>query len=332
MKIDIFAHILPKKYLDFLNKKSSTGYYLKSVIETLPTLYDMERRFRIMDKFDGLMQVLSMSSPPVHEIAEPQEAIELSMRANDEMAEIVLKNPDRFAAAIASLPLNNIDGALKEIDRALNELKFRGIQIETPANDKPLDLPEFLPIFEKMSMYNLPIWVHPVRNADYADYRTENRSKFMIFSNFGWPYETSVFMARMVFNGIFEKFPKLKIITHHAGGMIPFLEERIIGSYDHAEMLRRANYKNGLTRAPIDYFKKFYADTAIYGSTAGLTCAHSFFGAEHMLFGTDMPYDSQLGERYTRQTIQSIEQMEINQFEKNLIFEENARKIMRLPI
>lgn len=332
MKIDIFPHILPLKYKEALYEASPPGFYLQNVIESLPTLFDLEYRFRIMDKFEGLMQVLTLSAPPVEQIANPEKAMDLARLANDGMAELVLKYPDRFAAAVACLPMNNMDAALQEVDRAINDLKFRGVQIFTPINDKPLDLPEFMPLYEKMSRYNLPIWIHPERTADYADYRTENRSRYMIFSNLGWPYETTVAMTRLVFSGVLEKYPNLKIITHHCGGMVPYLVERIKGSYDHAEMLRGARYKQGLTKAPIEYFKMFYHDTAIYGNTPGLMCAHAFCGTEHMLFGTDMPYDSQFGERYTRQTIEAIEQMDISDLDKKQIFEDNARELLRLPI
>lgn len=332
MKIDIFPHILPVKYKEALYEASPPGFYLQNVIESLPTLFDLEYRFRIMDKFEGLMQVLTLSAPPVEQIANPEKAIDLARLANDGMAELVLKYPDRFAAAVACLPMNNMDAALQEVDRAINDLKFRGVQIFTPINDKPLDSPEFMPLYEKMSQYNLPIWIHPERTADYADYRTENRSRYMIFSNLGWPYETTVAMTRLVFSGVLEKYPNLKIITHHCGGMVPYLVERIKGSYDHAEMLRGARYKQGLTKAPIEYFKMFYHDTAIYGNTPGLMCAHAFCGTEHMLFGTDMPYDSQFGERYTRQTIEAVEQMDISDLDKGKIFGDNAKELLRLPI
>jgi aminocarboxymuconate-semialdehyde decarboxylase len=248
------------------------------------------------------------------------------------MAELVLKYPDRFSAAVACLPMNDMDAALKEVDRAINDLKFRGVQIFSPINDKPLDSPEFLPLYEKMSKYNLPILIHPERAVDYPDYRTEKRSRYMIFSNFGWPYETTVAMTRLVFSGVLEKYPNLKIVTHHCGGMIPYLEQRIVGSYDHAEMLRGSRYKQNLTKPPIDYFRMFYNDTAIYGSTPGLMCAYAFCGADHLLFATDFPYDSQFGERYTRQTIESIQNMAIPDGEKSAIFEGNARKLFRLPI
>ena len=332
MKIDIFPHILPVKYKEALYEIAPPGFYIKNVIDATPTLFDLDYRFRIMDKYPGLMQVPTLSSPPLEQIASPEKAVDLAKLANDGMAELVLKHPDRFAAAVACLPMNNIDAALEETDRAIVDLKFRGVQIFTPINDKPLDSPEFLPLYQKMSQYNLPIWIHPERAADYADYRTEDRSRYMIFSNFGWPYETTVAMTRLVFSGILEKYPNLKIITHHCGGMVPYLVERIKGSFDHAEMLRGARYKQGLSKDPIEYFKMFYNDTAIYGNAPGLMCAYAFCGADHMLFGTDMPFDSQLGERYTRQTIQAIEEMDISDLEKKMIFEDNARELLRLPI
>lgn len=332
MKIDIFPHILPPKYKDALYKSAPSGFYIQDVIETLPTLYNLDHRFRIMDKFEGLLQVLTLSSPPIEKIGDASKAIDLAKLANDEMAELVLKYPDRFVAAVAALPMLDIDSTLKEIDRAITDLRFRGIQLNTPVNDKPLDSPEFMPIYEKMSKYNLPIWIHPVRDADLPDYRTEKRSKYMIFHIFGWPYETAAAMTRIVFSGILEKYPNLKFITHHCGSMVPYLEQRIIGAYDHAEMLRGAKYKQGLTRSPIEYFKMFYYDTAIYGSTPGLMCAYAFCGADHMLFATDFPYDSQFGERYTRQTIRSIDEMSISDKEKRMIFEDNARSLLRLPI
>ena len=332
MKIDIAAHIYPTKFKETIYKEIPSGLYLKDVMDTLPTLFDLEHRFRIMDKFEGLMQVLTMPSPHIEQTADREKALDLAKQVNDEMAELVLKYPDRFAAAVACLPMNNMDAALKEVDRAINDLKFRGVLINTPINDKPLDSPEFIPLYEKMSQYNLPIWIHPVRFHRYSDYRAENSSRYMIFHIFGWPYETAAAMTRLVFSGILEKYPNLKIITHHCGGMVPFLEQRIIGAYDHAEMLRGAKYKQGLTRAPIEYFKMFYYDTAIYGNTPALMCTFAFCGVDHMLFGTDMPFDSQFGERYTRQTIEAIEQMDVSDLEQKKIFEDNARKLLRLPI
>ena len=176
MKIDISSHILPIKYKEALYAVVPGGFPIKRVLDSQPTLWDLELRARITHKYQDLVQVLTLSAPPVERIADSKKAVELSKMANDEMAELVYKYPDRFCAAIACVPMNNIEAALEEVDRAVNDLKFRGIQLFTPVNDKPLDLPEFTPLFEKMSRYNLPILIHPTRDADYPDYRTEEKS------------------------------------------------------------------------------------------------------------------------------------------------------------
>jgi predicted TIM-barrel fold metal-dependent hydrolase len=149
---------------------------------------------------------------------------------------------------------------------------------------------------------------------------------------FGWPYETTMAMNRLVFGGILEKYPDLKVITHHCGGMLPFYEERARAFHDRGESIRSDKDKIGLTKAPIDYYKMIYADTAIYGNTPGLMLGRAFFGIDHLLFGTDFPFAGQYGERVTRQTIAAIENMDISDSEKKKIFEDNARALMRLPI
>jgi aminocarboxymuconate-semialdehyde decarboxylase len=332
MKIDIFPHITPKKFLDALEKQTSSRFPLRDVITAASSLTDLEARFRIMDKYPDLVHVLTVSSPPLEVIAGPKEAVELARLANDEVAELVTKYPDRFVAGTALLPMNDIDAALEETDRAINELRFRGVQIFSNINGKPLDSPEFMPLYERMAHYNLPIWIHPRREPAFADYQTENRSRYAIFSVFGWPYETTVAMARLVFSGVLEKYPELKFITHHAGAMVPYLAQRIVGAYDFDESRVKVKFMRSLRQPPIEYFRMFYNDTALYGNTPALMCAHAFFGAERLLFGTDMPYDSQLGDRHTRETIRAIDAMDIPDADKKMIYEDNARRLLRLPV
>ena len=290
---------------------------------------DLDERFRIMDRYGELMQVITFGWPPIEAIADPKKAAELSKFVNDEMAELVHKYPSRFIAGIAHLPMNNLDAALKELDRAIMDLRLRGVQIYSPVNDKPLDLPEFWPLYEKMESYDLPIFIHPMRTG--PDYKTEQTSKYMISAIFGWPYETTATMTRLVFSGVLEKYPKLKIVTHHCGGMIPYYADRLVEFMDQAEM--RSHQKRKLTKAPIEYFKKFYADTALYGNTPALMCAYAFFGSENLVFGIDMPLgDSTLGYRNYRQTINAIDAMSISDDHKKKIYEDNARNLMRLAI
>lgn len=328
MKIDAFCHIMPKKYLEALQKEMGTA----ANFDHLPSMYDMDVRFRIMDRFDDLMQVLTISMPAPENISNKDKVKDLAKLANDGIAELVHKHPDRFAAGIACLPMNDMDAALAEADRAIKDLKFRGVQISTPILDKPLDSPEFIPLYEKMWQYDLPIFIHPQRDGDYPEYRTETRSKYATSMSLGWPFETSIAVVRLIFSGILERFPGLKFILHHSGAMIPSLYKRLIGGSDYSEMLFYSDLKEKLRKPTIDYIKMFYVDTAIWGNTAGLQCAHALYGTEHMLFGTDFPYDHQWGLRYTRDTIQSIEEMGLSAADKKMVYEDNVRSLLRLAI
>jgi predicted TIM-barrel fold metal-dependent hydrolase len=331
LKIDIFSHILPIKYRQALDKMAP-GHTQQRANSFIPTLSDLDHRFRIMEKY-GVMHLLTLSRPPIEEVVnDPQKALDLTRMANDEMAELVQKYPDRFPAAAASLSLTDIDGSLAELERAIVDLRFRGVQLYTHMNTKPLDSPEFMPLFEMMSKYNLPILLHPTTGVTGTDYESEKGSKYMVDTAFGWPYETTLAMTRLVFSGILEKWPNLKVITHHGAGMAPYYEERIKAFHDTREMTYGGKDKVGLTKAPIEYYKMFYADTALYGNTPGLMMARAFCGIDHLLFATDFPFAGLWGERVTRQTITAIEAMDITDEERKKIYEDNARKVFRLPI
>lgn len=333
LKIDAYSHISPPKYTEALRKNYPKFY--NQLLGKVTPLFDMDERFRIMDMYQPLVQVLTVGPvPPLEAFADPEKAVELAKMANDEMAELVLKYQDRFVAAIALLPMNNIEAAMKEADRAINELGFRGIYLHSNINGKPLDSPEFRPFFEKMAKYDLPIYIHPWRGDDFADYKTEKTSKYMIASIFGWPYETTAAMTRLVFSGILEKYPNLKVITHHCGGMVPYYEQRILQHYGFQDRNYRkeAAYLHELTKAPLAYYKMFYNDTAIHGNTPALMLAYHFWGADHLLFGADMPLgDYDLGIRSYRQTINAIEAMGITDDEKRQIFADNTRSLLRIP-
>jgi predicted TIM-barrel fold metal-dependent hydrolase len=140
------------------------------------------------------------------------------------MAELCQKYPSRFPSFVASLPLNNQGEALKEAERAVKQLGASGVQVFTNVTGKPLDDASVLPILEELARRDTVIWMHPTRGANLTDYASEHQSKFEIWWAFGWPYETSAAMARLVFSGIFDRQPELKIITHHMGGMVPYFE------------------------------------------------------------------------------------------------------------
>ena len=330
LKIDGYTHISPPRYTEAL-RVEFPGFYEK-ILAHVPPLFDMDARFKVMDAFEPIAQVLTVGPvPPLEAFAKPKRATELAQLANDEMAELVGKYPDRFVAAIALLPMNDAEAAIAEADRAVNQLGLRGLYVHSNINGKPLDSPGFLPLFEMMATHDLPVYIHPWRGPDVSDYSTETGSKFSIASTFGWPYETTAAMTRIVFSGLFEKFPGLKVVTHHLGGMVSLYQHRIsrMGiSYDD-----RGGSVRPLPKPTIDYYKMFYGDTAIYGNTPALMLGYSFFGAEHILFGADMPLgDTEFGMNSYRETIDAIEAMGITQAEKQMIFGGNVARLLRLDV
>lgn len=328
MKIDIYSHLIPPKLKDLMFEKQKTIRELQTNV----CLYDLESRFRVMDRYPDLVQVLTVPGATPDDLAGSEGAVDLSRRINDEMAELVDKYPYRFAGGVAVLPTSNIDACLEEIERAVKELKLRGILLRIPINGKPVDRPEFFPLYEKMCELNLPIWFHPHKNPRVPDYPDETESKYIMWHLWGLVVESTYSMTRLVFSGVLEKLPKLKIIIHHCGAMVPYFSERIANHYHQSEMRNKTKFTAGLTEPPEDYFRRFYTDTAIIGNTPALMCAYQFYGADHMLFGTDSPFDSQLGDYGTKRTIQAVEQMSVPEEDKKKIFESNARKLLRLPV
>lgn len=336
MKIDIFPHILPATaYKNMCAVSERAGFMVKR-IANIPSMVDLETRFRIMDQYPGYQQLLTLPGPPIEVLGDKKTAPELARISNDGMAELVAKHPDRFVGFVSSLPMNDPEAALAELERTVVELGARGIQIYSNINGRPLDEPEFRPIFERMAAHDLPIWLHPARAVNFSDYESEPKSHYEIWWAFGWPYETSAAMARLVFSGLFEWLPNIKIITHHMGGMAPYFEGRIGPGWDvlgaRTSEQDQPIIQHSLKRRPVDYFRMFYADTALFGAVAAMECGLAFFGVDRVLFGTDMPFDPEGGPGFIRDTIRGIESMDISSSDRAKIYEENARRLLKLPV
>jgi predicted TIM-barrel fold metal-dependent hydrolase len=334
-KIDVFPHILPRRYFDRMLAVAPAGMALQKRMSGIPVLVDVDLRFRIMDRYEGYVQVLTLANPPIEVVGGPDVSPDLARLANDEMAALATRHPDRFPAFVASLPMNNPEAALREIDRAIDTLGATGVQMFSNVAGRPLDAPEYRPLFARMAERDLPIWLHPARPATVADYAGEARSRYDLWWAFGWPYETSVAMGRLVFSGLFDRHPDLKIITHHMGAMIPFCAGRIGGGLDQlgtrSDDPDDAAALGRLRRRPIDYFRLFYGDTALFGAWHAMESGLAFFGAERILFGTDMPFDPERGPGFIRDTIAAMEKMRATDAERAAIYEGNARRLLRLP-
>jgi aminocarboxymuconate-semialdehyde decarboxylase len=335
MKIDIFNHVMPPAYLELVKTHSKEPGMVKRM-SSLRMLWDIEHRVAMLrEKFRDVQQVLTLGLPSPELLGDPAHSPEYARVANDGMAEMCRRWPREFPAFVASLPMNNTRAALEEMDRAINQLGARGIQIITSVAGRPLDEPEYFPVFERATNHHdVPIWMHPARPASRADYAGEPKSKYEIWQVLGWPFETSVAMARMVFSGFFDRLPKLRIITHHCGGMLPYFAGRAetlwaqLGARsadgDEADVLKR------LKRAPIEYFKMFYGDTVLGGAAAPLACGIAFFGVERIVFASDCPFDPEGGPMFIREGIRSIEELGLPEGDKRKIYFANAKALLKL--
>jgi len=333
-KIDIFTHITPPRYHEGVMRVAPTYKDIGKRMRGVPMLADLDIRFRVMDRFNDYVQVFSLPTPPIEVFAKPADAVDLARAANDDMADLVRRHPDRFAGFVAALPLNDPDAAVVELRRALSDLGARGFQMHSNVLGKPISAPEFHPLFETMVEFDLPIWLHPYRGADMPDYKTEERSQYEIWWTFGWPYETSVAMARLVFDGCLDRFPTLKVIAHHMGAMVPYFAGRVgpgwdqLGArttdIDYSQVLKR------LSRRPLDYFKMFYADTALFGAYGATVCGLEFFGVDHVLFASDAPFDPEQGPMYIRETINIVDRLPVSEDERERIYWKNAAALLKL--
>jgi predicted TIM-barrel fold metal-dependent hydrolase len=330
-KIDAFAHILPPQYARRLESITSgagvsdriLGY--QAWIHEDPALTDLDARWRSVDPFGDYQQVLTLAVPPIDELGDPGASRDLARAANDELAELVRSYPDRFAGYSAALPMNDIDAAADELSRAMGQLGALGAQLHTNVGGAPLDAPQFEPIFEAVTRHGGALWIHPTRSEVWADYPVETRSRYGIWWSLGWPYETSVCMARLVYSGCFDRYPGLRVITHHAGAMVPHFAGRLASPLEDPD---RAAIMAGLADEPLSYFRRFYADTAMFGATNAVRCAVEFFGPDHVLFGTDMPLG---GPTVVADTIADIEALGLPEADAAAIFAGNARRVLRIP-
>jgi aminocarboxymuconate-semialdehyde decarboxylase len=335
MKIDIFNHVFPKAFFDKYIDAGSAGKDIGKRVSSIATIVDLDKRFRILDEFGEYRQVITLPAPPLEIMAGPDKTPEIARVANDGLAELVRKHPDRFLAFVASMPMNNPDACLKEMARAIDDLGAKGILIYTNVAGKPLDAPEFQPLFDEAARRDVPIWMHPTRGADFSDYKSEDRSKYEIWWTLGWPYESSVAMSRMVFSGLFDRHPDIKIITHHLGGMIPYFTGRVGYGWDQlGSRTSDVDYKSllrSMKKRPIDYFRHFYADTALFGAQAGTRCGLDFFGVDHVLYASDMPFEPAPG-LYARETIGVIENLGLTADEKERIYRKNAERLLKISV
>jgi predicted TIM-barrel fold metal-dependent hydrolase len=335
-KIDFYCHFSSMKVIDYLEEAGeSKPHVFRSLFFNTPTLIDVDKRLRLMDSCGISRSVLVPlpwieTSPAVY--ADPQKCSRAARIMNEELARITAKRPDRFSA-VALLPATNTDIMIREIDYAVKQLGFGGGMVAFGPTVKRPDHGDYEQLWATAVRLDVPIWMHPSRPPVYPDYIDEEVSKYQVWQTLSWLMDSSTAMVRIVFAGVFDRYPGLKLVVHHHGALVPLFAKRMQYGWDYFEESTGKKQVTSISRPYIDHFRKFYCDTATQGhEPALLEIAYRFFGKDRILFGSDAPMDAAGGKAFTLDAMSSVEAMAIPVEDKQLIYRDNALKILKLNV
>jgi len=322
--IDVHNHFYPPSYLEELKK----GKYVAKLTEDedgnyilayegdynviVPGHRDIEYRLELLDKVGIQTQILSLTTPGAH-IEERDKGIYLAKITNDDFAEITQKYPGRFYG-LAALPLQDPEESAKELERAVKELGLIGGTIFTNVEGKNLDDPSFLCLYETAQKLDVPLFIHPTTptpSDNFLDYR--------LVASLGFTFDTTLVVSRLIFSGILDKVPGLKLIASHLGGCLPYLAERL--DRCHAAFPELKN----IERKPSDYIKDIYIDCVSFEPKA-VEFALNYMGDKRLLVGSDYPH--QIGD--IEKAVKIVNKIDISEEQRELIFHKNAEELFKL--
>ena len=349
MIIDSFSHIYPQEYVQGLKSlasnisitiESKSGYsvlanknsgdFVGGFFKEDTGFIDPEVRLEHMKKYGIDTQILTIGMPGVnlshHREVSDKNLLSLSRIANDSLSSLSERFAEKFygVAEVPILTKDNFGQALDEIDRCIKDLGLRGLQLYTLSAGLPLEDEMLTQVYKKAVKYDVPILLHPTNlpGDGYNSYQREFKMNII----FGWPFETSIAMSRLAFSGAFDRFPDLKILTHHLGGMIPYFAGRYMLHFQKP-------FEGSITvnkKPAEEYIKRMFHDTAVYGNISALLGGYSFFGSGHILFGTDYPFGPDEGERFLKVTVESIKEMHLPHDDEEKVFFKNAQNLFKI--
>jgi aminocarboxymuconate-semialdehyde decarboxylase len=329
MRIDAYTHFFPKKFFDKMSDIAGDYKDMGKRVRALPALFDLDHRKKIVDLYPDYAQILSYPQPPIEKLAQGGAIDELCVLINDGFAELCAKERRHFPGWVAQVSLAGSDAGAGEAERAITELGALGVQVYTNVAGKPIDLPEYESFWAKMNDLGRPVWLHPARGAETPDYPLyEKKSLYEIWWGLGWSYETACAMARLVFSKIIDRYPKLRILVHHFGGIVPMLEGRLGPGWDVlGSRTTDEDYvalRKSLKKRPLDYFKQdFYADTAVFTARPATVCGLDFYPLDKVVFASDCPFDPEKGTMYPRETLKILDSLPMSKADRDKIYFKN---------
>jgi aminocarboxymuconate-semialdehyde decarboxylase len=330
MTIDIHAHVMsmeaqeltrphftPDKDPFFFYSSAATDASNKRLMaEITPKLSHADVRLRDMDRMGVDVQAISVAPPQYFYWTEPDLGNRLARIQNDNLAAIVDAHPDRFVG-LGTLPMQDVDAALVELERVVGDLGFNGIEICTSVNGSDLDHPRYEPFFRRAEEMDILIVMHPNGFS-----HGERLGDYYLINTVGMPLDSTVSIARLIFGGVLERHPDLKVCVVHGGGYLPFYPAR----FDHAYRMR-ADCRELITRPPSTYLRRLYFDTMVFDPD-DLALLVTRYGADHVLLGSDYPYD--MGEPDPVGLVNGLEQLDDK--ERALVLGGNAARLLKLDL
>lgn len=289
MIADIHAHIVDAyhiqelaKLLNLTPQETADGKTLLrkdgfTYAWSRPDMFDIPFRIAEMDRKGIDVRILSLSTPNIYDWKGAQQ-IAMARRVNDALADLCAAHPTRFAG-LASLPLDDIPASIAEMERAVDTLGMKGVIIGSNVDGHALNERVFDPLWARINERRLPVFEHPMFPAD-----TSNLQEFELPLRVSLIFDTTLVATRLIYSGVFERFPDFPYIMAHTGGALLMMLERLDNGYRLFPDCREF-----ISRLPSEYARKLYYDTTAFDPLA-LKLALASIGPDHLLFGTDDPY------------------------------------------
>ncbi len=325
--IDAHSHVITEPVLDALEAVHPTDEL--SSLRNAPRMTAVDARLDYLDRHGVDRQVINLAAPMVWRGADPASVLDVVRLANDEMRRLADEHPDRFVPT-GTVPF--LTGEyVEEARRCVGELGFPGLQTFSNVDGRLLDDESFEPFWAAVDALDVPVWIHPQLH-DWHDY---DESSTWIYKMLGWPFDTSVAIARLVFSGVLDRHENVEVVSHHLGGTLPYLVGRVRSWYRsrREEPDLYANPRMADLSEPLSaYFDRVYGDTAVSGTgeVYPLRCGYEFFGADNMVYSADYPFGPDRGDYWAGTIIRAIEELEIPDAEKEQILSGTAKRLLDL--
>ena len=333
-KIDAYTHFAAPELMAFLAEQTGAPPF-KQLFDKIPLLdcknsACVESRIEYMKK-EGVVGQILIPLPWIEACptvwSNPSLAARACRIANEAMAKFcssaLTSEGKRCFIGVALIPTVNEKVMMEEYKYAIDVLNLVGSALFVGPDAVPPDDVRFESLYMLSEINSSPIWLHPCRPQSHADYSrySDNGSMHAIWNSLGWVYDTSVAMVHIALSGVLQRYPKLKIVGHHGGGMIPFFTERFA--------VQMSNFNSSLEQQKFDDLKRFYVDTATFGyQPMNIRQCLDFFEEGRVLFGTDTPMDMAVPGMFTRTACRSIEDLNLSESERDCIFFRNCMSFL----